>query len=359
MNKCNLVNKDSFSESEQITIRIMEVCGTHTHSISKSGIRYLLPEHIQLLSGPGCPVCVTNDSYIDMAIDLIEDKSIVLATFGDMLKVKGTCSSLAERKSNNNVITVYSPEDAVNLAMKNRDKIVVFLAVGFETTAPIIAAVIKNIYENGSDNLFFLTALKRMEPVLRMILSDDRNRIDGLICPGHVAAVLGSDVFRFVTDEFHIPSVICGFEADDIKKGIFNLIDQIEGRKPVAFSNLYERCVNPKGNRKAQQFINEVFQISDGDWRGIGKVPNSALVLNDKYNKLDAKLKFNISEKAKIKPTFCCCSEIIRGMKAPYECKHFGVNCTPDNPLGPCMISSEGACSAHYKYGRFSDWQIK
>jgi hydrogenase expression/formation protein HypD len=294
-----------------------------------------------------------------MAIDLIEDKNIVLATFGDMLKVKGTCSNLAERKSCNNVITVYSPEDAVTLAMKNQDKIVVFLAVGFETTVPIIAAVIKDVFENGPDNLFFLTALKRMEPVLRMILGDDRKRIDGLICPGHVAAVLGSDAFRFVTDEFHIPSVICGFEAEDIKKGIFDLIDQIEGRKSVAFSNLYERCVSPKGNIKAQQFINEVFQISNGNWRGIGKVLGSALVLNDKYKKLDAKNKFGINEKALTTPTPCRCSEIILGIKVPYECKQFGVNCTPENPLGPCMISLEGACSAHYKYGRFPDWQIK
>ena len=353
------MNKDGFSQTQKNTIRILEVCGTHTHSISKSGIRYLLPKHIQLLSGPGCPVCVTSESYIDMAIDLIEDKNIVLATFGDMLKVKGTCSSLAERKSNNNIITVYSPEDAVILATKNPDKIVVFLAVGFETTVPIIAAVIKDVYENGPNNLFFLTALKLMEPVLRKILANDRKRFDGLICPGHVAAVMGSDAFRFVTDEFHIPSVICGFEAEDIKKGIFDLIDQIEGRKPVAFSNLYERCVNPQGNTRAQQFINEVFQISDGNWRGIGQVSNSALVLNDKYQKLDAKNKFDINEKALTKLTLCRCSEIILGIKAPYECKQFGVNCTPENPLGPCMISSEGACSAHYKFGRFTTCQIK
>ncbi len=344
---------NELSRPEQKTIRIMEVCGTHTHSISKSGIRYLLPKHIKLLSGPGCPVCVTNESYIDMAINLLSHENIILATFGDMLRVKGTYSSLAETKTSNNVITVYSPVDAISLAIKNIDKIIVFLAVGFETTAPIIAAAIKNVYENGPENLFFLTALKRMEPVLRLILSNDRKRIDGLICPGHVAAVLGSDAFRFVTEEFQIPAVVCGFEAGNIKQAIFDLIEQIEGIKPVAFSNLYECCVSPLGNRKAQEFINEVFDTGDGYWRGIGEISNSALIINEKFKKLDVKLKFNISERAVLKPNFCRCSEIILGIKAPYECKLFGVSCTPDNPLGPCMISSEGACSAHYKYGRF------
>ncbi len=352
MNEFKKLNKDSFPETEKNTIQIMEVCGTHTHIISKSGIRYLLPKHIQLLSGPGCPVCVTNESYIDTALKLIEDKSIVLATFGDMLKVKGTCSSLAEKKSNNNVITVYSPEEAIDLAMRRRDKILIFLAIGFETTAPVIATVIKNVYENGPDNLFFLTALKRMEPVLRFILSDDRKRIDGIICPGHVAAVLGSDAFCFITDEFQIPSVISGFDAIDIKKGILHLIDQIEGGRPAAFSNLYEHCVSPGGNKKAQKYIYEVFRINDGWWRGIGMISNSALVLNDKYKELDAKNKFGLDKETFTKPTRCNCNEIILGMKLPCECKQFGVNCSPENPLGPCMISSEGACSVHYKYGR-------
>lgn len=336
----------------QKMIRIMEVCGTHTHSIAKSGIRYLLPKHIQVLSGPGCPVCVTSESYIDMALELLRNENIILTTFGDMMKVKGTYANLDEKKSNCNVITVYSPEDAINIATKNKDKIIVFLAVGFETTAPIIAAVIKSVYENGPENLLFLTALKRMEPILRLILSDCRNRIDGLICPGHVAAVIGSEAFRFITDEYHIPAVVCGFEAENIKEAIFDLIDQIEYRKTVAFSNFYNSCVSPLGNKRAQEFIDEVFKTGEGFWRGIGIVSDSALTINDKYKKLDAKQKFNISEKRNSHLSVCQCSEIILGIKAPYECKLFGVCCTPDNPLGPCMISSEGACSAHYKYGR-------
>lgn len=353
MNKgCMKAIQCGYPEPEEKIVQIMEVCGTHTQSISKSGIRYLLPQYVKLLSGPGCPVCVTNESYIDAAIDLLSCDTIILATFGDMLKVTGTYSSLADKKSNDNVITIYSPEDAITLARKRRDKTIVFLAVGFETTAPIIAATIKNVSENGPDNLFFLSALKRMEPVLRLILENDRKRIDGLICPGHVASVLGSDAFRFVTDEFQVPAVVCGFETEDMKMGIYNLLDQIEGRKPVVFSNLYERCVSTKGNKLAQQYMNEVYQVEDGSWRGIGLIPNSALGLQGKYKKLDAKNKFDISEKTLLKLSICQCSEIILGMKAPYECKQFGVSCTPENPLGPCMISSEGACSAHYRYGR-------
>lgn len=336
------------------TIRIMEVCGTHTQTISKSGLRYILPNCVKLLSGPGCPVCVTHEAYIDEAIDLISHDHVILATFGDMLKVKGTFSSLSEKKTKDNVITVYSPEDAITLARKRPEKTVVFLAVGFETTAPIIAATIKNVYENGPGNLFFLTALKRMDPILRFILSDERNNVDGLICPGHVASVLGGDDFRFVTEEFQVPAVICGFEAENIKKGVYNLLDQIQGRSPVSFTNLYRGCVSKSGNKLAKVYMREVFQCEDGYWRGIGKVSNSALVLQGNYKKLDAKNKFKISEIIRVKPTSCQCSEIILGLKAPYECKQFGVYCTPENPMGPCMISSEGACSAHYKYGRFS-----
>lgn len=334
------------------TVRIMEVCGTHTQAIAKSGIRYLLPKHVKLLSGPGCPVCVTHESYIDGAIDLLSYKNVILATFGDMLKVKGTYASLSEIKRKDSIFTVYSPEDAITLAQKYPHKTVVFLAVGFETTAPIIGATIKNVFEQGPENLLFLTALKRMEPILRFILENEENRIDGLLCPGHVASVLGGDAFRFVTKEFNLPAVVCGFQGEDMKKGIFSLLDQIEGKQPLTFLNLYPNCVRKLGNPLAKEFINEVYETEDGFWRGVGEVGDSALVIKEKYQRLDAKKRFPISEKITLKPSVCQCSEIILGRKAPYECIQFGVNCTPENPLGPCMISSEGACSAHYKYGR-------
>lgn len=341
-------------QKHEKTVRIMEVCGTHTQAIAKSGIRYLLPDYVKLLSGPGCPVCVTHESYIDGAIALLSQENVILATFGDMLKVTGTKFSLSEIKKKDSIFTVYSPEDAITLAQKYPKKTVVFLAVGFETTAPIIGATIKNVFEQGIENLFFLTALKRMEPILRFILKDEESKIDGLICPGHVASVLGGDAFRFVTEEYNLPAVVCGFEAEDMKKGIYRLLDQIEGRRPASFLNLYPRCVRNQGNPLAKKFINEIFQTEDGYWRGIGEVADSALVLKQKYQRLDAKKRFSILEEITLKPSVCQCREIILGRKAPYECIQFGLRCTPENPLGPCMISSEGACSAHYKYGRIN-----
>ncbi len=332
-------------------IRIMEVCGTHTQAISKSGIRHILPREVMLLSGPGCPVCVTQETYIDAAAEILSNENVILATFGDMLKVRGSKGSLADINSRN-IITVYSPSDAAEIADKNKEKTVVFAAVGFETTAPLFAALIKNSYENGPVNLYFLTALKRMEPVLRMILEDDRKRIDGIICPGHVAAVIGANVFRFITDEYNIPAVICGFDSVNITEGVCSLIEQITLHKPPRFSNLYNRCVSAGGNEKAQQYMNEVFETADTKWRGIGIVRDSALVINKKYEKSDAKKKFGIKEKNVSKTNGCVCSEIILGIKTPQQCIKFGKSCTPLLPQGPCMISSEGACAIHYRYDR-------
>lgn len=336
------------------TIQIMEVCGTHTQAIAKSGIRHLLPSYVKLLSGPGCPVCVTNETYIDTAISLLMQEGVILATFGDMLKVQGTASCLSEKKNKHNVIPVYSPEDAVTLAQKNPENTIIFLAVGFETTAPIIAATIKNVYEHGPKNLFFFTALKRMEPILQFILNDKQNKIDGLLCPGHVASILGADAFRFITNTFQIHAVVCGFQPEDVKAGIFHLLEQIEGGNSPSFVNLYSPYVRSTGNLLAQQYMQEIFQVEDGIWRGIGKVSNSALGLQEKYQVLDAKKKFPVFQEEMADPFSCQCREIILGIKAPYECMQFGTSCTPEHPKGPCMISSEGACAAHYRYGGIS-----
>lgn len=360
MNRNQILDKlhSTLLDDDQRTIRIMEVCGTHTQSISKSGIQYLLPENIKLLSGPGCPVCVTNESYIDMAIQLLLKGNNILATFGDMLKVRGSKSSLSSYRQNN-IYTVYSPEDAIPLAKQNPDKMVIFLAVGFETTAPLIAATIKNVFESGLDNLLFLTSLKRMEPVLRLILNEDKNRVNGLLLPGHVAAILGANAFRFVTDEFHIPAVICGFDTSDIVAGIAGLLDQITGLSPVSFMNCYERCVRPEGNKLAQGYIEEVFKRGNGTWRGIGAINDSTFIINEKYHELDAKRRFNLSEDVIQGVSTCQCSDIILGIKSPSECLQFGKRCTSDHPLGPCMISSEGACAIHYRYGRFLNCTAK
>lgn len=335
-------------------IRIMEVCGTHTMAVSKSGIRHLLPEEVLLLSGPGCPVCVTPESYIDKAIELLDMEGVMLATFGDMIKVKGTYFSLSDKMAQGSKITVvYSPEDTLAIAANNRDKSIVFLAVGFETTAPLIAATVKMADERGIDNLFFLTALKCMEPAIRFILEDERNKVNGLICPGHVASIKGADYFRFITEELGIPAVVCGFEMLDISAGICLLLEQVMGKRPVEFVNLYRRCVSAGGNTKAQNMINEVFHVADGAWRGIGIIKDSALVLNERYGHLDAARRFGIKAEQTESPASCLCSEILLGLKLPCECSLFGTICTPDHPSGPCMVSSEGSCAAHFRYGGY------
>lgn len=335
-----------------VDIRIMEVCGTHTRAISKSGIRSLLPKKVVLLSGPGCPVCVTPEAYIDAAIELLNFEDMALVTFGDMMKVKGTCFSLSDKQAQGSEITVvYSPEDALAIASKNRHKLIVFLTVGFETTAPLIAVTVKLAKARGLDNLFFLAALKRIEPAIRYILQDERNKINAMICPGHVAAITGAEHFRFITEEFGIPAAVCGFESQDMAAGICLLLEQLYGKRHVEFVNLYKRCVSYTGNIKAQRMINEVFDVADGDWRGIGIIRNSALVLNDKYEHLDAVKRFGISIEQYSSPANCLCSEILLGLKLPYQCSRFGSICTPEHPSGPCMVSSEGACAAHFRYG--------
>lgn len=333
-------------------IRIMEVCGTHTRAISKSGIRYLLPKEVLLLSGPGCPVCVTPESYIDMAVELLNLEGVLLVTFGDMMKVKGTCFSLSDKQAQGSKITVvYSPEDALTIAAKNKDKLIVFIAVGFETTAPLIAVTVKLAKSSGLDNLFFFTALKCMEPAIRFILQDKRSKINAMICPGHVAAIKGADHFRFITEEFGIPAVICGFESQDIAAGICMLLEQLTGKRHIEFVNLYKRCVGFSGNTIAQRMINEVFDVADGDWRGIGSIRNSALVLNNKCEHLDAVKRFGIKTEQYSSPVNCLCSEILLGLKLPFQCSLFRSVCTPEHPSGPCMVSSEGACAAHFMYG--------
>jgi len=342
-----------FEDIHDQDIRIMEVCGTHTRAISKSGIRYLLPKEVVLLSGPGCPVCVTPESYIDMAIEILEQEDVILVTFGDMMKVRGTYFCLSDKQAQDSKITVvYSPEDTLTIAAKNKDKRIVFIAVGFETTAPLIAVTAKMAKERGLDNLFFLTALKCMEPAIRYILQDTRNKINAMICPGHVASIKGAEHFRFITEEFGIPSVVCGFENQDIAAGICVMLEQLTGKRQIEFVNLYKRCVSSTGNKIAQSMLGEVFDVDDGDWRGIGTIKNSALVLNDKYKYLDAIKRFDIKVDKYSNSLNCLCSEILLGLKLPYQCSLFGSVCTPKHPSGPCMVSSEGACAAHFRYGR-------
>jgi len=345
----HLINEINFMATKEI--KIMEVCGTHTQMISKLGIRSVISSNIKLLSGPGCPVCVTDEIYIDKAIEMLNKYDVTIASFGDLIKVKGTKSNLIDEKAKGkDVRVIYSPLDLIDMAESNKDKNIIFLGVGFETTAPIIALTIKIADEKKINNLFFLTSIKLMNPILHHILKQPSNKVKGLICPGHVACIKGADYFRFVSQDYNVAAAICGFEALDIIGGIHYLVKQITQNDKKSFKNLYSRCVKDEGNLRANKLMEEVFQISDGDWRGIGKIRKSALIINDRYSNLNAEKKF----KVKITPikviTKCECSDILLGYKMPSECRLFNKICNPTNPYGPCMVSTEGSCAIAYRY---------
>ncbi|AWK51964.1 hydrogenase formation protein HypD [Clostridium beijerinckii] len=332
---------------------VMEVCGTHTQALSKFGIRQLVEPNIHLLSGPGCPVCVTSESYIDAAIELSKHPNVILSTFGDMMKVNGSRENLIEqREKGKDIKVLYSPLNSITLAEENKDKEIIFLGVGFETTTPLIALTIKMAQEKGIKNISFLIGMKRMEPILHHILKDPNHNIQGLICPGHVAAVKGSDYFKFIANKYNIPAVVAGFEALEITGALYFLMkQQCEDKKN--FENLYKTCVTLEGNKRANKLMEEVFTYCDEEWRGIGIINDSGFSLREKYRSYDATKKFGINlektlSKNKIKT--CICSEILLGKKLPNKCELFGKNCTPEHPIGPCMVSSEGSCSIFHKY---------
>ena len=330
--------------------RIMEICGTHTHQIARSGIWSLLPEGIRLVSGPGCPVCVTETGYIDAAIALLDDTKVTLVTFGDLVRVPGSRSSLQDEKAlGRDIVVVYSPEDVFRIAVDHPEKQIVFLAVGFETTAPLIAALVKQADMMRVRNLYFLTALKRMEPILHHMFGRLGLKIDGLICPGHVAVITGAMPFQTISDDYSVPAAVCGFDVLDILAGVYELIAQISGEKDVQAVNLYKRCVRDEGNIAAKRLIDDVFTLADVNWRGIGLVSDSAYVIKERYKRFDALEHFGISIPDTKRHHICLCGDILLGGKQPDRCAAFGRTCTPEHPVGPCMVSSEGACSAWYK----------
>ncbi len=339
---------NNMSEKE---IRIMEVCGTHTQMISKLGIRSVLSPKIKLLSGPGCPVCVTDEKYIDTAIEMLNNYDVTIATFGDLLRVKGTKNSLLDEKSKGkDVSIIYSPLDLIEMAEDDKERKIIFLGVGFETTAPIIALAIRTAFEKRLNNLFFLTSIKLMSPILHYILQQPNSQIQGLICPGHVASIKGSSYFEFIVDDYNIPAAVCGFEALDILGGLHYLVKQISNNEKRHLRNLYKRCVKPMGNPMANQLIEEVFKVSHGQWRGIGKVNNSSLTINKEYENLDAERNFIVKIESQNHTTQCACRDILLGNKTPRECQLFNKMCNPLNPHGPCMVSTEGACAIAYQY---------
>ena len=328
-------------------LRFMEVCGTHTVSIFRAGIRQILPPNVELVSGPGCPVCVTCDNYVDKAIAYAQMPDVVIATFGDMLKVNGTKKNLSEvAAAGADVRIIYSPLDCLKIAADNPTKKIIFLAVGFETTAPTTAATILAAKSHGIRNLFFFSAQKLVPPALKMLLEDPAVRVDGFLLPGHVAVVLGVDAFKFLK----IPSVVAGFEAEEILLALINLLAQIdEGRAEV--DNEYKSVVRAEGNLTAKKILATVFEETAAQWRGIGEIPQSGLKIRDEFADFDAEKIFPVEVEKITRKTACRCGEVLRGIITPKECPLFRKICHPLNAVGPCMVSVEGICAA---WNRFS-----
>lgn len=330
-------------------VNIMEVCGTHTVAIFRNGIRSMLPEGLKLLSGPGCPVCVTDQGYIDVTLDLAERDDCMIATYGDMVRVPGKKGSL-ETLQKRNVKIVFSTENALELARNNPDKTVVFIAVGFETTTPASAVAVKVAAEEGLENFCILSGHKLVVPAMDALLSDKNNKIDAFLCPGHVSVIIGTNAYIPIAEKFGRPCVVAGFEPIQILEGIAEICRQIEAGVAEA-SSLYGAAVTAEGNTVAMKIIDEVFEPYDGYWRGLGKIPGGTLRVREQYSKFDAMKRFGIEEIPAEDLSGCRCGEVLCGLIDPPECGMFGSRCTVDSPFGPCMVSSEGACSAWYKYG--------
>jgi len=328
----------------------MELCGTHTMAVARCGLRGLLPENLQLVSGPGCPVCVTESGYIDRAIFLSRQPGVVVATFGDMVRVPGFHGSLAAARADGaEVEVVYSPLQAAELASRRPEKQIVFLAIGFETTAPGTALMLQEARRMGLRNLSALTAHKRMLPILRALLSSGDVPVDGFLCPGHVSVIVGFDAFAGIAREFGRPCVTAGFDALQIVQGLAEILRQLSAGQSRAVS-VYP-AASAEGNVVAQGLLSEVFEPADADWRSIGVIPDSGLALRGEWAVFDAAKRFELPEFPPHDPPGCCCGDVILGRRDPRDCPLFAGRCTPRDPVGPCMISSEGTCAAAFKYG--------
>ena len=329
----------------------MEFCGGHTVTIFRYGIRQTLPHTLEMVSGPGCPICVTANADLDKAIALSQIPDVITTTFGDMLKVPGSRSSLQEAKADGaDVRMVYSTMDALDIAKEHPDRSVVFLGIGFETTAPTIAASILQAKAEGISNYYVLSQHKLCPPVIRALLDSGEVKLNGLICPGHVSAIIGSHPWETVARDYHIPCVISGFEPIDILQCVSMLVEQVEkGESKVEIA--YRRGVRPEGNQWALELMEQVFEPCLAQWRGMGVVPDSGLKLREEFRQFDAELAFDIEPGPAYEPKGCICGDILRGVKTPLDCRLYGKICTPEHPVGPCMVSSEGTCSAYYLYG--------
>ncbi|MES2390520.1 MAG: hydrogenase formation protein HypD [Acidobacteriota bacterium] len=331
---------------------IMEVCGGQTHSIVKNGLDHLLPPGIELVHGPGCPVCVTPLEMIDKAHAIARRPEVIFCSFGDMLRVPGSNGDLFTIKSlGGDVRIVYSPLDCLKIARANPDKQVVFFAIGFETTAPANAMLAWRAKEEGLRNVSLLVSHVLVPPAMEAILSSPRNRVQGFLGPGHVCAVVGYREYEPLSERFHVPIVVTGFEPLDILEGVLMVVRQLEeGRAEV--ENQYSRILGRDGNRPAQDLIAKVFEVGDRRWRGVGAIPHSGFHLRQEFLEQDAEYRFDVAHIDTSEPENCIAGEILQGIKKPHDCPAFGTQCTPQHPLGATMVSAEGACAAYYAYGR-------
>lgn len=330
-------------------IQIMEVCGTHTVSLFRHGIRSMLPASVKMLSGPGCPVCVTDQGMIDVVIELAQRDDCLIATYGDMIRVPGAGGSL-ETQHRGNVKVVFSSDHALALARKHPDKTVVFVAVGFETTTPPTAVALRQAQAEGLDNFCIICGHKIVVPAMAALLGARNDKIDAFLCPGHVSVIIGADAYTPIVEQFGRPCVVAGFEAVQILEGIARICTQIADQKPQVES-VYGAAVKNQGNPVALQLMEQYFETWDGPWRGLGVIPGASLRLKDEFSRFDALKRFGFAETPTEEPAGCLCGQVLCGLIDPPQCGLFGKKCTPDTPVGPCMVSTEGACSAWFKYG--------
>jgi len=333
-------------------INLMEVCGTHTQNFRRFGLGELLPANLKLISGPGCPVCVSPQSYIDQAIELAQKKDNIILTFGDMLRIPGTKSSLEkERAAQAEVKVVYSALDSLKIAREHPLHKVIFLAVGFETTAPTIALTLLAAKKEKIKNLYFLSSLKLIPAAMEYLLQDKRLRLDGFLCPGHVSAIIGTQAYDFIPKRYKIPCCVAGFEPLDILEGIYFLLKNVAENNPTV-SNQYKRVVRKAGNPKAREIMARVFRVTDSQWRGLGEIPRSGLSLKKEFWQFDVNKKFSLKRELRTenRNPNCRCGDVLKGLIIPPQCRLFSCACRPEHPVGPCMVSSEGACNAYYRY---------
>lgn len=332
-------------------VSLMEVCGGHTMSIHRFGLPALLPGTIRLLSGPGCPVCVSSRKFLDQAIAYSRLPGVIITTYGDLIRVPGSTSTLDREKARGaDIRIIYSVMDSLEIARQNPDKKIIFLGIGFETTSPASAAAIIGAYKQNISNFFLFSSHKIMPPAMAALI-DEGVKINGYIAPGHVSTITGTSIYRDISEKYHLGCVIAGFEPVDLMESILMLVRQFENNRPEVEIQ-YRRAVRPEGNLKARQMLDEVFEMRDDWWRGLGVLPSSGMGIREKYSSFDAEKMLAVEVEPTREDKGCICGEVLKGLKNPRECKLFAKSCTPQNPAGPCMVSNEGACNAYYRYNR-------